>query len=103
MAQPDTRKLEKTKTPGVYRRHAGGCGRRGRCSCPYVVRWKERGSARKQLFATYELAREFKAGMDSGARTRQPLSSQKVSEYFEDWLVSYRGRTRRGLEESTRA
>jgi integrase len=103
MAQPDTRKLEKTKTPGVYRRHAAGCGRRGRCSCPYVVRWKERGSARKQMFATYELAREFKAGMDSGARTRQPLSSQKVSDYFEEWLVAYRGRTRRGLEESTRA
>jgi integrase len=103
MAQQDLRKLEKTKTPGIYRRHSGSCSRRGRCDCPYVVRWKERGSARKQLFRTYELAREFKAGMESGTRTRQPLSSERVTDYFAEWLVTYRGRTRRGLEESTRA
>lgn len=102
MAQPDTRKLEKTKTPGVYRRHAAGCGRRGRCACPYVVRWKERGAARKQLFPSYDLAREFKAGLDSGTRTRQPLSSQTVADFAADWLATYRGRTQRGLEESTR-
>lgn len=86
MAQSDTRTLEKTKTPGVYRRHAAGCGRRGRCSCPYVVRWKERGSARKQMFATYELAREFKAGwtrvLARGSRCRRrrsPITSRNGS------------------------
>jgi integrase len=102
VAQPDTRKLDKTKTPGVYRRHAASCRTRGRCKCPYVVRWKAAGWARKQLFPTYELAREFKAGLDSGTRTRQPLSSQTVADYSAQWLVSYRGRTQRGLEDSTR-
>jgi hypothetical protein len=35
---PDARKLERTKYPGIYRRHAGGCQGNGRCRCPYVVR-----------------------------------------------------------------
>ena len=35
-------KLEKTTTPGIFRRHATAC-ERGRCSCPYVVVWRHRG------------------------------------------------------------
>lgn len=99
---PDVRKLEKTSVPGVYRRHAAACGRARRWGCPYVVRWKERGTARKQMFATFELAREFKGGLDSGKGSRRPLSSTTVGDYYEPWLASYRGRTSRGLEETTR-
>src|SRR5437773_8523095 len=102
MAQKDSRKLEKTRTPGIFRRHGYRCNAAGRCQCPYVVRWKDRGKTHKQLFATYDLAREFKGGLDSGARKRQPLSSLLVAEYFPRWLGGYRGRTTRGLEESTR-
>ena len=38
MAQQDSRKLERTQYPGIYRR-TDGC---------YVVRWKDRGKSRKR-------------------------------------------------------
>jgi hypothetical protein len=60
-----------------------------------VVRWKDRGVARKQMFATLDLAREFKGGLATGTATRR-LSSQTVADYFPPWLASYRGRTARG-------
>jgi integrase len=98
----DTRKLELTSTPGIYRRHAGGCKRNDRCKCPYVVRWKERGREHKQMFAKFDLAREFKATLGSGKGNRRPLSSLTVAAYHETWLPAYRGRTARGLEDATR-
>ncbi len=97
----DTRKLEKTKTPGVYRRHTNGCTRK-RCDCPYVVRWKSQGESHKEFFPTYELARERKNLLGSGKTTRRPLSSKTIGEYFSAWIETYRGRTARGLSESTR-
>jgi integrase len=99
---PDERKLEKTGTRGVFRRHANTCKRKGRCGCPYVVRWKAHGRSHKQMFPTLELAREFKAGLDSGAH-RAPLSSKRVADYYEAWIERYAGRTTRGLEPETRA
>lgn len=101
-AVKDTRKLEPTSAPGIYRRHSGGCRHNGRCKCPYVVRWKQSGKSHKQMFSTFDLAREFKGGLTSGKTTRRPLSSVTVGDYFEPWLTGYRGRTARGLEESTR-
>jgi integrase len=98
----DQRTLEKTSMPGVYRRHANGCKRNGRCRCPYVVRWKQAGKSHKQMFATFELAREHRSKLGSGMTSRRPLSSDTVGAYYETWIVSYRGRTARGLEESTR-
>jgi integrase len=97
----DSRTLERTKQPGIYRRHARGCERAGRCRCPYVVRWKQRGQSRKQLFPTFELAREFKGKLDSGT-SRAPLSSTPVADYFTTWIDSYTGRTSRGLEDTSR-
>jgi integrase len=101
-AKSDTRTLERTSTAGIYRRHAEGCKGNGRCRCPYVVRWKAQGRSHKQMFATFELAREFKGGVASGKTSRRPLSSVTVASYYESWLPSYRGRTARGLEDSTR-
>ncbi len=98
----DERALEKTSTAGIYRRHAKGCRRNGRCKCPYVVRWKAQGRSHKQMFSTLELAREHKGGLASGKSIRRPLSSVTVASYYEPWIVGYRGRTARGLEESTR-
>ncbi len=98
----DPRKLEKTSVPGIYRRHASSCNRNGRCRCSYVVRWKDGGRTRKQLFTTFELAREHKGGLDSGKTTRRPLSSKTLSAYYKNWLANYRGRTARGVEDSTR-
>jgi integrase len=99
----DERTLERTNTRGIYRRHTGGCKRNGRWKCPYIVRWKQGGRSRKQMFSTFEVAREFKGGLDSGKTTRRPLSSKTVADYYEGWLPAYRGRTSRGLDDSTRA
>jgi integrase len=98
----DDRRLERTGTPGIYRRHTGGCKRNGRCRCSYVVVWKQGGSQHKQMFGTFDLAREFKGALDSGKTTRRPLSSKTVADYYEGWLPSFRGRTSRGLDDTTR-
>ncbi len=96
------RKLEQTSEPGIYRRHRKGCARNGRCRCPYAVSWRICGRQHWQTFSTFELAREHKGKMASGTTTRQPHSSMLVASYYETWLPSYRGRTARGLEETTR-
>ncbi len=98
----DDRTLERTSSPGIYRRHTNGCKGNGRCKCPYVAVWRDRGAQRKQMFATFELAREFKGGVASGKTSRRPLSSDTVGAHYEGWIANYRGRTARGLEESTR-
>jgi integrase len=97
----DGRKLEKTKTPGIYRRHNLGCSGARQCGCPYVVRYRAQGVTRKRLFDTWELAREFKASLSGKVRPR-PLSAKTVAGYWRDWFPSYRGRTSRGLTSSTR-
>lgn len=96
------RPLERTRTPGIFRRHVEGCGGSG-CKCSYVVTWKDhRGKPRKQSFPTLELAREHKGKVTSGLGSRQPLSAATVGTYYGRWLPNYRGRTSRGLEDSTR-
>jgi integrase len=101
MAGKDTRKLEKTRTPGVFRRHKNGCTGGKKCKCEYVVRWWAQGRQRKQLFDTEKEAREFKGGLDSGKTTRRPQTSQTIEGYYGAWQTSYRGRTTRGVDEST--
>jgi hypothetical protein len=86
---PDARKQAKTATPGVYRR-----GNR------FVVRWKYRGQSERRYFPTYAEDREFKRTL-SGAG-KQPTTGQTVGEYYAAWIETYRGRTSRGLEETTR-
>jgi integrase len=101
--KPDGRKLEKVKNnPGVYRRHAESCKRPERgCSCPYVVVWKAGSKQHKQMFPTLDLAREHKRGIGPGQATRRPLSRETVAGYYESWIEGYRGRTARGVQEST--
>src|SRR5512132_424749 len=82
-------KLTKTGTPGVYRR-----GSR------YVVTFRHRGRQHRESFRTYAEAREAKARRSGG--DRRPASSERVTDYAERWIRSYRGRTSRGLEDSTR-
>ncbi len=98
----DDRKLEKTSLPGVYRRHAGACKRNGRCHCPYVHVWRDRGRQHKQMFPTWELVREHKGEVASGKVSRRPQSSVTIADYYDGWLPRYRGRTSRGLEDATR-
>jgi integrase len=92
-------KLERTKTPGIYRRHATGC-ERGRCDCAYVVIWKHRGRQHTATFRTLAEAREAKGNRDAG--DTRPASREPFADYARSWLDSYRGRTARGLAERTR-
>jgi integrase len=94
-------KLEKTDTPGIFRRHVKGCPRRARCDCNYVVVWRHRGRQHTETYRTYAEAREAKGNRDSGQR--RPVSRVGFEGYFATWIRSYAGRTARGFSERSRA
>jgi integrase len=94
-------KLEKTATPGVYRRHAASCSRKGKCSCPYVVVTRHRGKQVKTFHRTLELAREAKSDRTRTGR-QAPHSRRPFDEYAREWIAHFQGRTRRGFDEDTR-
>jgi integrase len=81
--------MEKTKTPGVYKR-----GNR------YVVTWRHRGKPKKEFFRTYAEAREAKGKRNAG--DRRPTTKVRFGSYFLNWIDTYAGRTARGFSESTR-
>jgi integrase len=89
VAQQDSRKLIKTKEPGVYKRGE-----------TYVVRWKHRGQSHKRYFSKFAEAREFKRSLHGSGK--QPTTTLTVADYYEGWIDTYRGRTARGLDEDTR-
>ncbi len=82
-------KLEKTKTPGIYKR-----GSR------YVITWEHRGRQHKESFRTLAEAREAKGRRHAGER--RPMSRVDFGTYFEGWIKAYAGRTNRGFSETTR-
>jgi transposase-like protein len=45
-------RMEKTRHPGIYRRHVKACSREERCDCSYVVVWRHRGRQHKEAFRT---------------------------------------------------
>jgi len=85
-----TATMVRTRYPGIYRR-----GNR------YVVVWVHKGRQHKSSHATLAEAREAK-GMRAGG-DRQPATRETFENYALGWLDSYRGRTSRGLADSTRA
>jgi hypothetical protein len=58
MTAADNRKLEKTSTPGIYRRHTNACKRDGRCRCQYVRKARDgrRSSRRADVRTVWGLA-----------------------------------------------
>jgi integrase len=82
-------KLEKTGTPGIYKR-----GSR------YVIVWEHRGRQHKESFRTLALAREAKGRRQAGEK--RPVERVAFPDYFEGWIKSYAGRTSRGFSETTR-
>lgn len=94
-------KLEKTKTPGIYRRHDAVCERGARCDCSYVVVWRHRGKQHTTTYRTLAEAREAKGSKDAG--DRRPSARVTVSDYYEQWIESYAGRTSRGFSARSRA
>jgi integrase len=94
-------KLERTSTPGIYRRHSASCPRKGKCSCPYVVVTRHHGKQAKTFHRTLELAREAKGDRTRTDR-RAPQSRRAFDEYAREWVKTCQGRTRRGFDEDTR-
>ncbi len=94
-------KLVKTNIPGIYRRHAAGCARGGRCDCPYVIVWRHRSQQHTDTFRTLAEAREAKGNRDAG--DRRPVVRAGFEDYFQGWIKSYAGRTARGFAEKSRA
>jgi integrase len=117
-----TAKLEKTNTPGIFRRHRKGCDRDGRCRCPYAV-----ARPSMQTFATFEEAREGKRAAERGAklakghakglhrdepcdgcpeceRAHQHRKREEptLHEYARQHVDRYQGTGRRGYREETR-
>jgi integrase len=81
--------LERTKTPGVYRR-----GSR------YVVTFRDHaGRQRKRFAATYAEGKRVKVALATDVARGEYRSVSKVTfaEYAPLWIASYRGRTKRGI------
>ena len=91
MASPP---LERTKTPGVYRR--GG---------RYVVRFRDPyGRQRKRFAKTYKEAARLRSALaaDVDRGEYRETSRLTLTEYAAEWISTYAGRTSRGLGEGTR-
>lgn len=89
-----TPKMEKTGTPGIYRR--GG---------RYVVVSRDGGGKQRKQFArTLAEARDLKsiAGADVARGEDRRLSRVTFAEYAREWLDSYGGSNGHGIREETR-
>jgi integrase len=97
-------KLERTSRAGIYRRHGNDCDRRGRCDCPYVVVWRNRGRQTTETFRTMAEASEAKRTRESEAARGEfsPLTRTPLHDYARDWVERYQGMGRRGFREETR-
>jgi integrase len=92
--------LERTGTPGIFRRHTKTCDRKGRCECSYVVVWRHRGRRHTETYRTFAEAREAKGNRDAG--DRRPVARVGFEDYFTGWIDSYVGRTARGFSDRSR-
>jgi integrase len=92
--------LEKSGTPGIYRRHRKDCDARDRCKCPWVITWRHRGKQYKETCHSFNEARQRKAAHESGEL--EPRSKTKFGDYSPEWIESYSGLTSRGFSETTR-
>jgi integrase len=97
-------KLERTKTPGVFRRHHTDCSRRERCDCPYVIAWRHHGRQYTETFRTYAEAREAKRTRETDLARGEYSAFGRVTlqEYAREWIERYQGNGRRGFREETR-
>lgn len=86
-------KLEKTKTPGIYRRGS-----------KYVIRYRVNGQPQWESHRTYDEARRAKSARQADADRGEFAAQSKVTlhDYALEWVETYRGRGRRGFREDTR-
>lgn len=85
--------LEKTRTPGVYKR-----GSR------YVVPYRINGKQRWETFSTESEARRAKAARQTDIDRGEFVERSRVTlhEYAREWVERYQGRGKRGFREETR-
>src|SRR5215218_2405613 len=91
---PSSRRLVKTKTPGVYQRGSG-----------YVVVYRDpSGRQRKRAARTLAEARALKSSLATDVRRGEWREQSRVTfaEYGVEWIETYAGRTTRGFRENTR-
>src|SRR6266516_3353475 len=87
-------KLERTQTPGIYKR--GG---------RYVVVYRDPAGHQRKTFArTLAEARDRKAALraDVARGEYRQLSRVGFADYAREWIDAYAGRTSRGISEGTR-
>jgi hypothetical protein len=87
-------KMEKTRTPGVYKR--GG---------RYVVVFRDQdGHQRKESARTYDEARKLKGARaaDVARGEFEPLARVRLHDYAREWIERYTGTRRRGFRDETR-
>lgn len=93
VSQRDTRRLEKTGTPGIYKR--------GRS---YVVIGRDlRGRQVKRFARTLAEARDRKAELRADVARGEYRKTARVSfaDYAAGWIANYDGRTARGIRRGT--
>jgi integrase len=101
MAAP---KMERSNTPGIFRRHAKGCDRAGRCECSYVITWRAHGRQHTETHRTLGEAREAKRAHEADVARGEFSAMARVTlhEYAREWIERYQGTGRRGFREETR-
>jgi integrase len=95
----DKRRLEKTKTPGVYKRVDGEGNIVG-----YVAVIEVAGKQRKRSARTYDAARRIKRESETDrdrGELQEPTTIGFLA-YLDEWVERYRGQSRRGFREGTR-
>lgn len=95
----DSRRLRKTKTPGIFKRIDGNGQVIG-----YVVVFRVAGKQRKRHARTYDEARRIKRESETD-RDRGELQERTTItflRYLDEWIERYRGQGRRGFRENTR-
>jgi integrase len=95
----DKRRLEKTKTPGVYKRVDGEGNIVG-----YVAVIEVAGKQRKRSARTYDAARRIKRESDTDrdrGELQEPTAIGFLA-FLDEWVERYRGQGRRGFRENTR-
>jgi integrase len=97
-------KLERTNTPGIFRRHAKGCDGTGRCECAYVITWRAHGRQHTETHRTLAEAREAKRSHEADVARGEFSAMARVTlhEYAREWIERYQGTGRRGFREETR-
>jgi hypothetical protein len=82
-----TPKMQRTNTPGIYRRHAKSCDRTGRCECSYVIVWRHRGRQHTETYRTLAEAREGKRSreVDVDRGEFSPAIRAALREYALEW------------------